>query len=268
MRRIAVTVTFAVLAAIVVVAVESGPASAAACTKTWANTATSGLWDQVGVANGTDTQWAPVGVPTATDVVCLPAGGAYTVTIGAGDLASFTIAELHVGDGGSSPQPTLIVNAGKSLTVNGAVTQAGGHVTVVGILTAITYGLTGGDLDGTGTIAADLTNSGGTFQAGAASVPGDSFLALNGSYVQTAGGTYHVDLDGQLNGVNQDHVHASESATLAGLIEIDMTVVPSPPAQVMIATQGITGTFTSAVGGPADWVGILLIGDGPPEQVV
>lgn len=272
MRRIAVTVTFAVLATVVVAALGGGPVAAAACTKTWAGAGagTDGVWDQIGVIDTTETQWTPTGVPSFGDVVCLPAGD-YQVTLQTGDSAAYTIAELHIGTSPSGVQPTFRIINEEALTVTGTITQPGGMVSLSGNLTGATYALTGGSLLGNGNLTTDLTNSGGVFGAanvGPNGASADSFLALNGTYTQTAGGTLHLDLDGDTNSVNQSHVHAAESVTLAGTLDIDMTDVPSPPAQVMIANLGISGSFSEVVGGPPTWVGILPLGLPPIEQMV
>src|SRR5262245_19057940 len=165
MRRIAVFVTLAVLASIATPAVSSGgPAGAAACDKTWANTGASGAWDQVGVANGTETQWSPTGVPGPTDNVCLP-NGTYAVLFMTGDAASYSIASLTVGGPGAIGSPAVVIGTGRTIASTGAITQSSGLIELRGTLSGTTYTLSGGRFSGNGTLTANVTNSGGVFGA-------------------------------------------------------------------------------------------------------
>src|SRR5690606_37605185 len=133
-RRVVGAAVSALVVAGVVAVAPGVPAGADShCDKTWANTATSGVWDDEDVVDATEAQWSPPGVPSVLDIVCLPAGD-YTVEVRPTDGADGApgaeqvAAEVEVGAGARlivrSPGAPAS-NDDVRLTVNGAVTTAG-----------------------------------------------------------------------------------------------------------------------------------------------
>jgi hypothetical protein len=274
MRRVGIIVVSAVLATLVLAAVGSAPASAAPCEMTWANPGVSGVWDQLGVIDSTEDQWGTnAGVPGVGDVVCLPAGN-YTVTLGVGDSAAYTIDELQVGTSADSPQPTFRINTEEALNVTGGVIQEGGTVIVTGLLDPATYALNGGRLGGgvvgasVGSVNAPVTNNGGVLNPGDPSGDETRFLAINGSYTQGDEGVWHSDIDGPGSGAAYDHVHFTGVADIDGAVEVDMTEFTTPSS---FAEIGISDDFTGLVevfGVPESWKVILTFGPNEHLRIV
>ncbi|MCK5575237.1 MAG: autotransporter domain-containing protein, partial [Sphingomonadales bacterium] len=115
-----------------------------------------------------------------------------------------------------------------------------GAVAVNANLTApVTLG-TGGVLNGTGTVVGNVTNNGGNM------APGNSIGTLNitGNYIQSAAGTLTIET----NGIASDALNISGTATLDGVLKIDLTLGQDEiqlggNLTFLTAAGGITGTF-------------------------
>lgn len=100
------------------------------------------------------------------------------------------------------------------------------------------FNFTGGRLNAD-TVQFDLTNNGGTLAPG--NSPG--LTEITGNYVQTAAGTYEVELGGYNGGVDHDLVHVTGTATLDGALDV-LLIDPFVPQlgdtfDVLIADGGI-----------------------------
>ena len=103
-----------------------------------------------------------------------------------------------------------------SVVIADSFTQASGDTTVDGeILTSSGVSVTGGQLDGTGALVADVTQSGGTIQ------PGDDpgVLQIIGNYTQSAGVLDRAEFTGRtvlFPGVDWSLLDVTGTASLAG----------------------------------------------------
>jgi len=127
---------------------------------------------------------------------------------------------LHaMGSGGITINPdafttsgSVVVDTGSSLTRSGTYTQTGGKTTVNGTLNATgLVDIQGGILEGTGTVAANVSNAG---QVNPGTSPG--LLTINGTYTQTSGGAFNVEIGGPTVGTDYDRLAVSGAATLTG----------------------------------------------------
>lgn len=142
--------------------------------------------------------------------------------------------------------PAVGANSASSLTITGNYNQTTGLTQIDGTLTLANGGslnLSGGILKGTGTIIGPILNTGGTL------APGDSpgQLTLTGNYSQSSSSTLDVLLGGYTPGTNFSLLSITGSATLAGIMEVDLINGFTPKIgdqfTFLTTTQGITGGF-------------------------
>jgi hypothetical protein len=154
---------------------------------------------------------------------------------------------------------TLDVASGASLNSN-SYTQSGGgtKIELSGTISAPTFTVTGGSVQGTGTIAGAVS-MGGTIIAGfGPSTPG--MLNINGGYHQTSGGVYSELISGTANGL----LNVSGDTLLDAGASLTITLLggfnPVNGTQYTILDYGGTenGTFTitdpTFNGGTQQWV--------------
>ena len=116
---------------------------------------------------------------------------------------------------------TVLVNAGSSLSRSGTYTQTAGTTTVNGTLTATgPVDIQSGVLQGTGTVNANVSNAG---QVNPGTGTSAGLLTINGTYAQTAGGAFNVEIGGPTAGTDYDRLVVSGAATLTGTINISLT---------------------------------------------
>jgi hypothetical protein len=142
--------------------------------------------------------------------------------------------------------PAANGDSASSLTITGNYTQTAGFTQIDGTLTTTSNGtitLSGGTLKGTGSINAPLINTGGTLS------PGDSpgQLSLTGNYSQSPAATFAVLLGGYTPAADFSLLTITGSASLAGLMEVDLINGFAPKIgdqfTFLTTTQGITGAF-------------------------
>ena len=106
------------------------------------------------------------------------------------------------------------VNLGGDFSSSGSLgvdgTLGGGFTTTI----------TGGTLSGRGTIVGNVVNNGGSISPAGTST---GKLTINGNYSQAAGGSLTIDLGGYGKGVSYDWLSLSGSASLNGLLNVDLT---------------------------------------------
>jgi hypothetical protein len=155
--------------------------------------------------------------------------------------------------GGTTTVPSGQTLESGPLSVQGGVLQDDGTVgesTYSGSTELVPTTLTGGTLDGTGTVAGALTNSGGTLAPGDA--PGK--LTIAGNYTQEPGGTFAIDIAGPAPGSEFDQLLVGGSATLGGALSVTDEGGYEPPLgqtfKIISGASSRTGSFAT-VGGPS-----------------
>jgi hypothetical protein len=114
--------------------------------------------------------------------------------------------QLTVGPG------SHFLTAGAYLQTDGATVLESGDLAAVGGVD-----LEGGTLSGSGTVDADVTNS-GLVQPGGDGSTGT--LVINGNYTQTAAGVLHMDLGGLMPGLEYDQLLINGAALLDGELDV------------------------------------------------
>ena len=107
------------------------------------------------------------------------------------------------------------IQTGASLSAgSGNYSQSAGTTTVDGTLAAADVKVNGGRLDGTGTIAGNLTSAGIV-------TPGDApgTLTIQGNYTQTAAGALDINISGS---GTSGQLAVSGTATLAGALNVSL----------------------------------------------
>jgi hypothetical protein len=161
---------------------------------------------------------------------------------------------------------------GRTLTNAANATWSGGTFTItdggsLNDLAGSTFGtpgnsgsifLNGGGLSGSGTINANVSNS-GQVSPGGAGTPGT--LTITGSYTQTSAGSLNVDLGGAGLGSQYDQLAVSGSISLAGALNTALLVGFTPQLSEQFTTidnrgsNPITGTFNGLLEGATVWAG-------------
>lgn len=150
--------------------------------------------------------------------------------------------------------------AAGSLTVNGRTLTTAGAFVNFGTLTVGPGGtltlpagaavdIQGGLLAGTGTIHADVTNS-GTVDPG----PGIGALTIAGNYTQTAAGTLAVEIGGLNAGTDFDQLNVAGSVRLDGRLSVNLVTgfVPNVLDQFVILDNSGPGGVGNHFAGLAD----------------
>jgi hypothetical protein len=178
--------------------------------------------------------------------------GARTLS-GAGTLANGSTGTVNVNRSLDITAP--ITNAGvfivalsaTAMTDDAFVNSAGGATTVSGTLesTGFAYvSVEGGLLRGGGTIATDLSNSGGEVRPGVAL----GKLTVTGDYIQGSNGTLKVDVTGTAAETQYDVLSVGGSASLDGTIAVDSTGFTPADGNtftVVQATGAVSGSFAT-----------------------
>jgi len=248
-----------------------------------------------------------------------PAGDALAITTGAGDAISGTVtldggsltttspvtlstnvagtgATISVGGvlAGAGTTSTYGFNtdaltltggtttvAGPNTLASGALTIKGGTVQDDGKVGTTSTTLTGGTLDGTGTVDGTLTNSSGTVSPGD-TVPGLGTLKTTGAYSQGGGGELAIELDGTTAGSGFSQLQVAGGVTLGGDLyladgsgfvpaQVDtfaIVTATSTPTGALTLTGPGSGSYTYAV--PSDTVTLSVNptpGNAQPPQI-
>ncbi|HMD98529.1 MAG TPA: PEP-CTERM sorting domain-containing protein [Terriglobia bacterium] len=148
---------------------------------------------------------------------------------------------------------SVMVGKNSTLTIGSGgannYTQSGGaSLKVNGSLTAAIAFINGGTLSGSGTIVANVNNSGGIVTA---SDPGSpDILTMHSSYAQGAGGTLEAFLGGVAAGTGYSQLDVTGTATLGGTLDVDLATGSNfTPAAgegffVLLANNGVNGMFS------------------------
>ena len=201
-------------------------------------------------------------------VVCKN-GGEDTATIIAAGITANSGAEYGLqSDSITLTGGTTTVAAGHTLRGGGLKIEGGalhdeGTITVVnnGVPSQVT--LTGGRLDGTGTVSGSVTNAGGTVEAGEA--PAIGTLNLTGSYEEGAGGTLGVEVAGTAPGSGFDQLLVKEGVKLGGSVSVQdsgFTPVAGETFKVIGGASTRSGEFATVVGPSGSLYSALYESDG------
>jgi hypothetical protein len=193
---------------------------------------------------------------TTTSTIDLPTG--YNLQINGGDNGIFRAAGINANTGSEYgfgddalvlTGGTTTVASGKTLksgplTVQGGVLQDDGTVTTESSLMK----LTGGTLDGTGTVSNSVENTGGTVAPGDA--PGR--LTIDGSYEQASGGTLAVGIAGTTPATEFGQLVVKGSAKLAGNLSLQdeggFTPSEGDTFEVLSGASARSGEFAQLTG--------------------
>lgn len=105
-----------------------------------------------------------------------------------------------------------------------------------------TVAMTGGFLQGDGTVDANVNNTGGTV------APGESagLLTIAGSYTQSSGGTLAIEIAGITAGTQYDRLAVTGTASLNGSLSVSMSGGFQPALGALfdiLTASAVTGTF-------------------------
>ena len=154
----------------------------------------------------------------ATALTIFPNGKGFT---NQGTLRAMGSGGLSISGDPVTNAGTVLVDAGSTLSRNGTYTQTAGTTTVNGTLTATgPVDIQSGVLQGTGTVNANVSNAG---QVNPGTGTSAGLLTINGTYAQTAGGAFNVEIGGPAAGTDYDRLVVSGAATLTGTINISLT---------------------------------------------
>jgi fibronectin-binding autotransporter adhesin len=159
----------------------------------------------------------------------------------------------------------ITINSGSSFSTN-STTVSGGTLTANGTFDpGGTLPVTGGVLQGTGTIAQSVDNSGGTVHPG--NSPG--ILSISGNYTQAPGANLALEVAGSAPGAGFSKLALTGIATLAGALTVNTLNHQTGTFRVLTAGS-VTGTFSSTAftGGSFtvayDATGVSLTAAKPP----
>jgi hypothetical protein len=128
-------------------------------------------------------------------------------------------------------------DAGRTVVDAGAVLGgAGSHYTV-----------TGGRMEGSGTVAGALENAAGVVGAGAS--PG--LLSVDGDYIQGADGTLEAEIAGEVPATDYDQISVSGAVSLGGVLDIVTSADFAPQlgsVYDVVLAGTVAGTFTTING--------------------
>jgi hypothetical protein len=159
-------------------------------------------------------------------------------TILANAAAALTINTAAGGD--FTNQGTLRALAGSSLNITDGYTQTSGVTDVDGTLSSGPIAIHGGQVTGDGTIAANVTFTGGSLAPGAS--PGQ--LDIQGN-LNLSGANYLVEL----SDAGHDRVDVTGTATLGGALQVSVDLPEASPGQMfqILSAGSITGTFSNEI---------------------
>ncbi|HEX5175934.1 MAG TPA: hypothetical protein VFV83_02840, partial [Chthoniobacteraceae bacterium] len=166
---------------------------------------------------------------------------------------------------------TVQTEAG-TLEFGGSFTQTAGMTQLAGGVLAGVLNFAGGLVTGAGQIAGTVNNSGATIHPGGGET---ATIAINGDYLQGAGGMIEAQLGGTLAG-QFDQLVISGTAALGGTLVAPAIGGFTPPAgsqfQVLTAGTSISGTFANVpanVGIQYGAKSVTLLGPtAPPDTMV
>lgn len=154
------------------------------------------------------------------------------------------------------------------------LTQAGGMMELpagtglhVDFASVASLKVTGGIVEGEGTIEGPVSNSGGVISPGFS--PGIlSVIGSNGTYSQSSNGVLFIEIDGETPGAEHDQLAVSATASLGGRLMLDFH--PELELQVndqfeIVAATTVTGKFQTVI--PCEGIRIVYTGNRATVEV-
>lgn len=139
----------------------------------------------------------------------------------------------------------IAIDAGRTMTRTGDITQVGGETHVDGTLSFVSgqFVANGGLVTGAGLLQAALTNGGGTVLPG----PGAATLGIGGAFTQGAAGTLQMDV---LGDAEFDVLAVTGAAALNGTLHLVKPAEYQPGSEqefVVLTAASVTGTFSQVL---------------------
>ncbi|HEX4839439.1 MAG TPA: autotransporter domain-containing protein [Rhabdochlamydiaceae bacterium] len=132
-----------------------------------------------------------------------------------------------------------------SVTINNANFKVNGEIDEASIQVCrdISFSSQRGTLSGTGVLTGDVFVNSGTISpdTGGTLTLGSLELSSADPISNTPGSLVHIEIDS----TGTSLVHVNNTATLAGLLEIDLDPSATPGSYTVLTSSGITGTFDS-----------------------
>lgn len=178
-------------------------------------------------------------------------------------------------NGAMTNSGTLNHNTGSQMYGSGTLTQTAGQLNVNGDLEQGQVNIQGGSLTGSGTIDANVVNSGGTVAPG--SSPGTLFI--DGDFTQTLAGTLNTEIGGTTAGSEYDVLSITGTAFLGGTLNVDFVDLGSGLFDAslgdifnILTAETLDGQFDSlvlgALGSSLGWqISYLIDFDGSNDYV-
>lgn len=143
------------------------------------------------------------------------------------------------------------VPGGATLAFGSGITQSAGTMRVDGTLssTGAPVAVSGGFVDGAGTVAGSLSTSGGTLSPGDPGVPGT--LRVTGNYTQGSAAKLNELIAGPAVGAGYSQLAVTGSATIAGALAVttDTSFAPAPGQLFAVITaSNVSGTWNTLTG--------------------
>lgn len=182
------------------------------------------------------TSWIGGAVPGTTNMAWLNGATAMTLDVNA------TVSSLWL----SNSQASFSIGAPLTLTVATGTTINSGTLSVFGTLSTPLLGMTGGMLNGSGTIntaGGIVSNYAGTVMPGTSTAIGT--LTIVGSYQQSPGATLFI----KAGGTSADLLNVNGAATLGGNLQVQLlpqsNLIQTGVNYTILNSTGLSGTFAN-----------------------
>ncbi len=170
-----------------------------------------------------------------------------------GTFALSTGAKLTTAASNFTNSGTVTIGSGTTLTVGGtgnSYNQSAGTTTVDGTLVGggtTGVSVTGGTMQGAGTLKTNVSLGGGTLNVGDANKAG--LLKITGTYTQLASGTMNVSIGGTTVGTKYSQLQITGAASLGGALTAGLINSFTPTIGqtfTVLKAASITGTFRNS----------------------
>ncbi len=170
-----------------------------------------------------------------------------------GTFALSTGAKLTTAASNFTNSGTVTIGSGTTLTVGGtgnSYNQSAGTTTVDGTLAGggtTVVSVTGGTVQGKGTLKTNVSLGGGTLNVGDAGKAG--LLKITGTYTQLASGTMNVSIGGTAVGSKYSQLQITGAASLGGTLtaaEVNSFTPTVGQTFTVLTAASVTGTFTNS----------------------
>ncbi len=184
------------------------------------------------------------------------AGGSFTILNGRDFTTAGTLS--NAGDETIGAGSTLSLAAGENLTQTGGVTTVNGALATTSLVD-----IQGGLLQGSGTIAGNVTNA-GQMNPG----PTTSVLTIDGDYTQTSAGELDLEIGGIAAGTQFDQLNVAGTVSLDGALNVSLIngFIPGVGNPFLILDKTSPGAVGGTFAGHADLT-TVFVGGVPRFQI-